>query len=110
MAHALPRASAEGRVLIHAGATYPKRDFIEDLEQYAVRGYPNIREDLVGGIVGEAVIVDCVKAHPSPFFLGPWGFVLEQASAFSKLIPFRGRLGFFGVPASVIVGMGGSKA
>jgi hypothetical protein len=59
---------------------------------------------MIGGIVGEAVIVDCVKEHPSTFFRGPYGFVLEQAKAFATLIPFGGHLGFFCVPASLIDG------
>jgi hypothetical protein len=96
-----------GRVLIHAGVTYTKRDFAEDFECYREQGYPTTRDDLVGGIVGEAVIVDCVKAHPSTFFHGPYGFVLERAKSFPKLIPFRGRLGFFGVPANLIDGAEG---
>lgn len=99
------RTNFRGRVLIHAGVTYPKRDYADDLDQYADQDYPRTREEMVGGIVGEAVIVDCVRAHSSPFFLGPYGFVLEQAKAFQKLIPLGGKLGFFGVPASVIDGV-----
>lgn len=91
-----------GRVLIHAGVTYPKRDHRDDLETWGARGYPEDRESMLGGIVGEAVIVDCVREHPSSFFFGPHGFVLERPIAYPKLIPYGGRLGFFGVPASVL--------
>lgn len=91
-----------GRVLIHAGITYPKRDHRDDLEQWGDFGYPEDRESMLGGIVGEAVIVDCVREHPSQFFFGPYGFVLEQPKAYAKIIPLGGRLGFFGVPASLI--------
>lgn len=99
------RTNFRGRVLIHAGVTYPKRDFEADRDIYAAQGYPRTREEMLGGIVGEAVIVDCVKTHPSPFFFGPWGFVLEQPKAFPKLIPLGGRLGFFGVPATLLDGV-----
>lgn len=91
-----------GRVLIHAGITYPKRDHRDDLETWSSRGFPHDRESMLGGIVGEAVIVDCVRQHPSEFFFGPYGFVLEQPKAFTRLIPLGGRLGFFGVPASLV--------
>lgn len=91
-----------GRVLIHAGVTYAKRDHAYDLDVWGSRGFPESREAMLGGIVGEAVIVDCVKSHPSQFFFGPYGFVLEQAKAYPRLIPYGGRLGFFGVPANVI--------
>lgn len=99
------RTTFRGRVLIHAGVTYPKRDFQDDCTLYARHNfYPPNREALTGGIVGEAVIVDCVREHPSEYFHGPYGFVLEQPKAYRALIPFGGRLGFFGVPASLIDG------
>jgi hypothetical protein len=96
------RTKFRGRVLIHAGVTYPKRDHLDDLDAWGARGYPQDRESMVGGIVGEAVITDCVKEHPSEFFFGPYGFVLEQPKAFRQIIPFGGRLGFFGVPANLL--------
>lgn len=91
-----------GRVLIHAGLTYPKRDHRADLETYGARGYPADRDSMIGCIVGEAVIVDCVKEHPSEFFFGPYGFVLDQAKTYAKSIPFTGKLGFFGVPRHLV--------
>lgn len=91
-----------GRVLIHAGITYPKRDHRDDLEAWGALGFPQERESMLGGIVGEAVIVDCVRSHPSEFFFGPYGFVLESPKAYPSIIPLGGRLGFFGVPASLI--------
>ncbi len=54
-----------------------------------------------GGIVGRAAIVDCVERSMSPWFYGPFGFVLSEAS----LLPFRpcnGRLGFFDVPDEMV--------
>ena len=96
------RTNFRGRVLIHAGVTYAKRDYAANFETYAERGYPSTREEMVGGIVGEAVLVDCVKEHPSPFFMGPYAFVLEQPRAYKRLIPLGGRLGFFAVPAQLI--------
>ncbi len=37
-----------------------------------------------GGIIGVALLTDCVDHHPSPWFSGPYGFVLESA----RVIPF----------------------
>lgn len=91
-----------GRVLIHAGVTYPKRDHRSDLDLWGRRGFPQDRESMLGGIVGEAVIVDCVREHPSEFFFGPYGFVLEQPKAYPRTIPFVGRLGFFSAPVHVL--------
>ena len=32
-----------------------------------------------GGIVGVVHVVDCITAHSSPWFTGPWGWVLRDA-------------------------------
>lgn len=48
----------------------------------------------VGGIVGEADLFDVVTKSTSPWFVGPFGFVLRNV----KPLPFvrcRGALGFF---------------
>jgi hypothetical protein len=78
-----------GRFLIHAGKQYdgPKDDW----------DWPEIERPPsfdMGGIVGEAEIVDCVTRSRSPWFCGPYGFIIRNARA----LPFRacrGALGFF---------------
>ena len=47
-----------------------------------------------GGIIGVAEIVDCVRTHPSPWFFGPYGFVLSNVRPVA-FIPVKGALGFF---------------
>lgn len=47
-----------------------------------------------GGIIGVAEIVDCVEASTSPWFMGRYGFVLENVRP-APFIPVRGALGFF---------------
>lgn len=49
-----------------------------------------------GGIVGIAEIVDCVEQFDSPWFFGPYGFVLRNARPL-PFHPCKGRLGFFRV-------------
>ena len=88
-----------GRVLIHAGVRWDdgEEEGMRDIRHWCRQfdlPVPD-RVDL-GGIVGEAEIIDCVTDHPSEFFMGPYGFVLRNA----KPLPFRplkGRLGFFEV-------------
>ena len=84
-----------GRVMIHAGKKLDVeghawvRDRFPDLE------LPRVFE--CGGIVGEAVLADCVTDHPSPWFFGPYAFVFTAA----RPLPFRalrGQLGLFEVP------------
>ena len=81
-----------GPVLIHAG----KKLDVESLNY--VHGYPNQpREFERGGIVGIAEIVDCVTGSNSPWWSGPYGFVIRNARPL-PFVPMRGALGFFDVP------------
>src|SRR5665213_2736034 len=41
------RTGRRGRVLIHAGKNYPKRDYADDADQFD--GYP-LREQMIGGV------------------------------------------------------------
>lgn len=53
----------------------------------------------LGAIVGEATITSCVRSHPSPFFVGPVGFVLWDVVGCEKPIPYLGQQGLFKVTA-----------
>lgn len=90
-----------GPVLIHAGTRPADRFEGEEEFWQEVLGQP-FPEDMpaalfpMGGIVGVADIVDCVVAHPSPWFFGPMGFVLANPRPL-PFTPCRGALGFFRV-------------
>ncbi len=47
-----------------------------------------------GGIIGVAEIVGCVTASESPWFFGPYGFVLRNVNPV-EFVPVKGALGFF---------------
>jgi hypothetical protein len=90
-----------GRVLIHAGLTYPKRDYRDDAESFGQQygAYP-AHDQMVGGIVGVATIVDCVQQSESKWFNGPFGFVMANAREI-PFVPCKGALGFFDVHPDV---------
>ncbi len=48
-----------------------------------------------GAIIGEVDITACVTNSKSPWFTGPYGFVLANPVLYDKPIPYRGQLGFF---------------
>lgn len=55
----------------------------------------------LGGIVGRVEMVDCVQASDSPWFVGPFGYVLREPVP----LPFTrcsGRLGLFSIPHYVV--------
>lgn len=54
----------------------------------------------LGCIVGVADIVDCVSLHPSPWFVGKFGFVLENVRPIKQPFAVKGALGFFPVDVS----------
>jgi hypothetical protein len=94
-----------GPVLIHASKVCTCSEYEDACEFIAgvtPIAIPPLAEIERGGIVGMARIVDCVRRDPSPWFEGPYGFVLEQTtrlpfftcrarSAFSPLLPAKAR-------------------
>lgn len=99
-----------GRVLVHAGLGFDSSvsdDWIGFIMRSAVRlgtppsSVPWAAELPRGGIVGTVEIVDCVSESASPWFFGPYGFVLRNPRPVS-FIPLRGHLGFFSPPSEVL--------
>lgn len=81
-----------GEFLVHAGQ---KIDIVS--LAFLKAEHPEIpfpRNFEVGGIVGQARLVDCVTTHPSPWFGGPYGFVLANVNPL-PLVVGSGRLKFF---------------
>lgn len=78
-----------GKFLIHAGKKY---DGPRHLWYWPWIEQPAYFD--MGGIVGEAEIVDCVTESTSPWFEGPYGFVIQNARPL-PFRPCRGALGFF---------------
>lgn len=109
-----------GRILVHAAKGMTRAEH-EDAILFAVgairrdprnAGAPNkttLRElgfefDALprGGFIGTVEIVDCVQASASPWFVGTHGFLLRDPKPLDTFVPFKGQLGFFEVPDSVI--------
>lgn len=97
-----------GRVLIHAAKGMTDSEW-DDAMAFADGAAPLDRDVQLrrralchndarrGGIVGSVEIVDCVSASDSPWFFGPYGFVLRNPQPL-PFRPMRGALGFFHVP------------
>lgn len=72
-----------GLILIHAGQA-------RDDEEARDFGLDPDRLDY-GAIIGSAQLVDIVDDHPSPFFHGPCGWVLQKPQRLQP-VPMRGKL------------------
>lgn len=96
------KRSIRGNFLIHTGKS-PDREGMAD--------YPNIPgAEVRGAIVGMAELYD-IKAFldisqysSMRHAFGPWCFMLRNIKRLDNPIPYRGELGFFGVPDSVFSG------
>jgi hypothetical protein len=85
-----------GRFLVHASRRVDVASMDLVREACLAEGIELPAELLTGGVVGEAVILDCVTSSESEWFEGPYGFVIGRA----RELPFRacsGRLKFFNV-------------
>lgn len=104
-----------GPCLIHAGKTLTAGDYEialnglrEALGCDRMPPVPPMHELPLGGFVGAVRVVDCVQQHPSPYFTGPHGFVMEGALAL-PFQPYRGLLNFFNVGSDVLRGWPGYR-
>ena len=86
-----------GRVYVHAGRKIISGDFPEQRHYIKQSGIFLPEEPPLGAIVGEVIIIDCVDTSSSPWFCGPYGFILSSPVAYEDPIPYRGQLGFFQV-------------
>lgn len=91
-----------GTVLIHAGLHW----HAVGPEELSHRMGIAVPVDLpLGGIVGMVDVIDCVTTHPSPWFEGPYGYVLNNP----KPLPFvacPGHLGFYDLDADLLRALG----
>lgn len=92
-----------GRFLIHAGSGVVKRDYREAvnwLEGELGIAVPDV-DDLVaaprGGLVGVATLTDVVTELDNPFFIGPYGWLLDHAAPL-PFVACKGQLGWFDLP------------
>jgi hypothetical protein len=88
-----------GPVLVHASLRPSVLSFADIAGQIGIDLPPC--ELLLGGIVGITNIIDCVDAHPSPWFEGRFGFVLDGSRAL-PFRPWKGSLGLRSATAALL--------
>jgi len=99
-----------GIVLIHAGLRAELLDVpfvVATVAAQTGRSHQAVADELsrgrhLGAIVGAVRLVDCVEAHPSPWFFGRYGFVFDRAMPLDRPIPCKGALSFFAPPPDVL--------
>lgn len=94
-----------GPLLIHASLAFDKEG-----HRWVKQNFPRIRmpkptEFPRGAIVGQVRMLGCIEEGElatSPWFFGPYGFVLDKPKQFPEPIPYKGQLGFFNVDERVV--------
>lgn len=91
--------SIRGEILIHTG-----KAFEDQALPGILREFPHLRRVLpeqydLGGVVGVANLIGSVLESSSPWFVGPYGLLLQDARPL-PFIPWRGELGFFDIPST----------
>jgi len=82
-----------GVIAVHAGAT-PQPGV--SLPSWARQPAPGAL--VHGAIIGVVDIVDVVKKHDSPWFEGPFGFVLGNPRPLPQTLPCSGAQGLWNMP------------
>ena len=97
-----------GSILIHASKAPVDLSALPGLSKLLRKegliGKEASYEPTYGALIGVVDIVDCVTASSSPWFEGPYGWVLANARRFIEPIAYRGAVGIFYVPPVELVG------
>lgn len=88
--------SLRGTIAIHAG-----KAVVRDAEFPGGASQPKDGELEAGAIIGVVDLLKVVEEHTSPWFWGPYGFVLGNPRPLKKPIPIKGALGFWNVPDDI---------
>jgi hypothetical protein len=89
-----------GRFYVHVGKTFDYAGYHWMTEALGLQ-LPAPSAFVRGGIIGSVELVDVVTEHPSPWFVGPYGFVLRDPRPLA-FVPLTGRLGFFDVDLDAV--------
>jgi len=88
--------TVRGRIAIHAAKGMTKGEY-ESAEFFMSKigvECPDAIDLWRGAIIGTVDVVDVVRDHPSPWFFGPRGLVLQNPKSFTPA-PVSGALGYF---------------
>lgn len=104
--------SYRGFILIHAGkkidttVLHPRGylnryyDFAPKWQEVGAKMPAESKDYETGGIVGYATLTSVVTNHTSPWFVGPYGFMLTDRHPL-PFLPLRGSLHLFDVPKDI---------
>ena len=90
------KTDRRGRIAVHASKSFDKDGYAWVKRNFPDIDIPELNGFRFGGVVGTVVICDCVTEFDSPWFAGPYGFVLEEPEEI-EFVELPGKLSFFDV-------------
>ena len=89
--------SYRGRLYVHASRKLDRVHYkwIADRQGRLGVDLPDPDDLVFGAIIGEITLVSVVKFSRSPWFFGPYGFVMRDPEEYEKPMRCKGHLGFF---------------
>lgn len=99
--------SFRGHVAIHSSSKHSWDEFQSAAELLKERDcgvapdWNKGKLSYLGAILGTAEIYDCVQNSDSPWFFGPYGFLLRDVRVLKGPIYCKGKLGFWDVEESI---------
>jgi hypothetical protein len=110
--------SHRGPLLIHASKNFSRAARLLCLQEpgraaLAAAGVANCRQLPVGAVLGVVELVDCVRVEDAPavpaeelplgdFSPGRWLWRVARPRLLAMPLPYRGRLGLFDIPDSLV--------
>lgn len=94
------RTGFRGRFGVHASKTFDREGYRWVQQEFPKIKMPAPEEFGYGAIVGVVDLIDCVTLSGSPWFFGPYGFVLANPLPCSPM-RFPGKLYFFDGPCGL---------
>ncbi len=74
-------------------------------QQFPHAAFPSAENLLRGAVLALAEAVACVHESDSRWFAGPHGLLLRNVRVLPEPIPCRGALGFFDLPAEIVMNL-----
>jgi hypothetical protein len=100
------RTHVRGWVLVHAGQKQDDPAMVREWgievdcftldNAHALNAVLDRENPYLGGIIGAMHLADCVEHHSSPWFGGPFGYVIDRVVKL-PFLPCRGMQGWFNV-------------
>lgn len=92
-----------GELVIHAAKGMTREEYRDALHFFPpTTAEPPSFDMLVrGAVIGVVRMVGCAADHPSPWFVGAYGFIFVEARLLPTPVPCAGALSFWDVPAEV---------